>query len=149
MPITPAQRRLIAHLIADASRGGPELVRRWENPNAAPFAAEHAKRGRLLLMRDWTAAFVLDPEGEVWIIDTEYGKPPEPGTEKDRRLALFQGLRRFPELLSLLPARPEDAVTCSGCEGTGILPINFEVPALRGSVVCRCGGAGWVPRPDP
>jgi hypothetical protein len=41
----------------------------------------------------------------------------------------------------LFPARPGDARDCSPCRGTGALPIA--------SLICYCGGAGWIPADDP
>ena len=81
------------------------------------------------------------------VIDTEDGNPPELATDADRRVTLFRSIERYPELLSFLPARPPDAHECAGCSGTGVIPLRFTNPALRG-IVCRCGGSGWLTPDD-
>ena len=44
--------------------------------------------------------------------------------------------REYPELQTLVPARPDDALTCEDCGGSGLLE---RMP----SIVCSCGGVGW------
>ncbi|MEM7245848.1 MAG: hypothetical protein AAF533_10925 [Acidobacteriota bacterium] len=53
-----------------------------------------------------------------------------------RRMVLFQGSKRYPELSALVPEEPPEARRCSGCSGTGI----FERFPLA---TCWCGGLGW------
>jgi ribosomal protein S27AE len=49
-------------------------------------------------------------------------------------------VRNFPELLSILPARPENAIDCQNCEKTGW----FMAGEVLGPFVCgKCGGLGW------
>ena len=49
-------------------------------------------------------------------------------------------MRNFPELLSILPARPENAFDCGNCEMTGW----FKPGGVLGPFVCGgCGGLGW------
>lgn len=142
MKITSAQRRLIEFLISETSGNAAVTARRWGA--AAGEAKEYARtQNRLLLIRDWTADVVLDPEGESWLIDTDGGQPARITTPEERHGALFRGLYPYPELLSLLPARPADAVTCPQCEGTGMHPAVYANPALR-SIICPCSGAGWT-----
>lgn len=62
-------------------------------------------------------------------------------------VALFQGAKRYPELASLLPNRPPNAVPCISCGGTGE-PTDIP-PHLQNAVVCYCGGAGWLPSGVP
>src|ERR1700686_3547355 len=84
----------------------------------ADLAARYAELDRLLLARDWTADFVLEKSGDVTVVETEYGKPDSPSREREARGALVRSIETFPELLSLLPARPTDAVECPTCQGT-------------------------------
>jgi hypothetical protein len=49
--------------------------------------------------------------------------------------------RNFPELLSILPARPQNTDGCKKCKTTGW----FTPLETLGSFICRdCGGLGWV-----
>jgi hypothetical protein len=54
---------------------------------------------------------------------------------KWRRVALANAARKFPELATLLPARPTDARSCTVCGGTGV---------LLGANCGSCSGLGWV-----
>jgi hypothetical protein len=139
--MTAAQLELIACLVREAIDDPLSLDGRWKG--AAPHARAYAERGQLLLRRDWTADLVLSAAGEVVVIDTENGEPPSPATAWWSRVALFAAIGRYPELLSLLPARPVEAATCVGCHGTGVPPVRFTNVNLRG-VICVCGGAGWT-----
>ena len=102
MIVSEVQSRLVEYLARITAEETPEAERRWER--AASSAREYAREGQLLLARDWTADLVLDKSGQVWIVDTETAKPPVLATADDRRLV-------YPELLPLLPARPDDADT--------------------------------------
>jgi len=141
MMTTPPQTELLRLLINEARSGGEPVEERWRN--VAPFAAQRGAEGTLLLVRDWTHDVVLLPGGDVLVLDTEDGQAPRTATEEEARTALFRAIRHYPELLSLLPSRPSEAVTCDQCDGTGVLIASLQNPALRG-LVCRCGGAGWV-----
>jgi hypothetical protein len=49
--------------------------------------------------------------------------------------ALTQASKHYPELSTLLPTRPAEALSCNACEGTG---------TLRGWLSCKpCSGLGW------
>lgn len=53
-------------------------------------------------------------------------------------------IRDFPELLSILPERPEDAVDCETCDKSGWLNIIPNYPFVCGD----CGGLGWKIQED-
>jgi hypothetical protein len=144
MTLTPSQLELVGYLIDEAIRDEPAIPRRWRLPTVAPFVRARAEEGYLLLVRDWTEDVVLSRGGEMLVIDTEEGLPPRPATDWEQRIALFRSIAKYPELLSFLPPRPHDAMECPGCSGTGVLAMRFVDPKLR-HVVCRCGGAGWIP----
>src|SRR5689334_16672129 len=94
--LAPEQRDLIERKISEFVRGGaPEDCRK-----AAGSA--HA----LPLDLGWTACIALRPDGEV--IRIEYDEPHEVKAvedERERNIGLFQGSRRDPDLLFLVPAR--------------------------------------------
>src|SRR6478672_1773944 len=102
-----AQIRLIAQLCRAFLENADENERRWGKVNAERVR-EHAGRGRLLLARDWTADLVLDPDGEVTVVDTEHGQPDTPASNREARGALFRSIEVMPELLSFLPQRPPE-----------------------------------------
>jgi hypothetical protein len=96
----------------------------------------------LPLAIEWTGFWGLRADGEILFVDTEDGR--DPVTEEDERLkrmALFQGAKRYKELEALLPERPDKAWDCPNCLGTG----RIEVPGVDPDVlVCYCGGFGWL-----
>lgn len=98
------------------------------------------QRHRFLpLYLGWTASFGIRSDGSLvrWEHDESLDSVHELTDEFWRRTALFQGLKRYPELRELIPARPATAVDCHVCKGTG----GF---LGRPELVCECGGAGWV-----
>jgi hypothetical protein len=143
MSLTDAQIALVGHLIGEAMSDEAAAQRRWDLPTIAAFVRARAEAGQLLLVRDWTADVVLSPNGDVIVIDTEDGQPPRLATDRERCISLFRSIAKYPELLSLLPQRPAEAINCPGCSGTGILVARFAKPELR-HIVCRCGGSGWI-----
>jgi hypothetical protein len=138
--ITEAQQHLIIRLVRIVESEPDERKRRW--PRNSELALRYAEQGQLLLAREWTADLVLDDSGRVIVVDTEDGNPQTPATERETRLALFTAIEVMPELLSFLPQRPPDAVTCPSCEGTGVVEMALENPNLR-NLRCACFGAGW------
>ena len=119
-----------------------ERERRWGKINAERVR-EYAERGRLLLARDWTADLVLEPNGEVTVVDTEYGKGDSQASNREARGAFFRSIEVMPELLSFLPHRPAEAIQCEICAGTGVLEMALTNRTLR-NVICQCSGAGWI-----
>jgi len=94
---------------------------------------------------DWTHVLGINGDGDI--ISHQHEEWPGKASEVDHvvsdlrfiNLALHRGREEHPWLAALLPTRPPDAQTCSGCGGTGALPLP---------VICYCGGAGWVPASD-
>ena len=139
---TPAQERLIAHLVERIQSDPDDASRRWSS--SAELAQRYARDSQtLLLARDWEADLVLTRSGQVLVIDTERSAPTVPATERESRVALYRSIAAYPELLTLLPQRPVEGITCSGCDGAGVLELTFTKPALR-NLLCYCAGAGWV-----
>ena len=78
------------------------------------------------------------------IVECEWDGAEEPQIVNDPRIinvALFQGAMLYPPLRALLPSRPDDAVVCKMCNGTG----RVDLPQHIRNIVCYCGGAGWLP----
>lgn len=59
-----------------------------------------------------------------------------------QRMVLFHASVKYVALGILAPSRPIHAVDCIACEGTGSL--RTVSPDIAKTVVCSCGGLGWV-----
>jgi hypothetical protein len=97
----------------------------------------------LPLCVDWEKCWALRPDGQVVVFAHESGDP-NLRTEDDARMinvALFQGSLTYPEIQSLVPARPADADDCPFCDATGLKTERLEGQ----TIICYCGGLGWVP----
>ena len=112
------------------SKGDSQL--RWIVPGAIAHRF-------LPLYVGWSAVFGLRPDGSFvrWDFEASPDLVSDLSSPFWQRMALFQGVKRYPELAGLLPARPFHAELCGLCNGSG------EVPG-RQDLVCECGGAGWV-----
>lgn len=96
----------------------------------------------LPLLIDWTGFWGLRADGEILLVDTEDGN--EPVVEMDnriRRIALFQGAKKYHQLQPLLPSRPPTAQDCPHCLGKGLIEMP-GIPPDR--IICYCGGFGWL-----
>lgn len=105
------------------------------------------ERGVLPLASDMGGLYALTRSGEI--LEFEWDNINPLRSVHDPRLvnvALFQGAARYPELTSLLPQRPDDALPCGACHGTGKVHLPEH---LQDKVVCYCGGAGWLPAGTP
>ena len=86
---------------------------------------------------DWDRDYGVRPDGDV--ISFNRVAPYDPRAELDprgRATVLGYAVWKFPELADLRPDRPDDAVTCSLCQGTG-------QSSSSSSGACLCGGLGW------
>jgi|SRR5882724_3712445 len=88
---------------------------------------------------DIGGATLLRPDGEL--LSLGWGEAP--GVETDpvlRTGALVVGARKHPELAQLLPNRPEGALTCEACGGTGEIHVGGRT---IGALCGKCGALGW------
>jgi hypothetical protein len=122
-----------------------ERIARFES-EAEPhcvWLSPYVKRHNILpLFSGWVETHGITPEGLVRRFSAdgefvEYEGLREPEGRPHFITALFEGVKRFPELEPVLPVRPQNAVTCPTCGGSGIVPSPFK---------CACGGLGWLPR---
>ncbi len=127
--------RRIAEFIADSS-----------SVYAHAFAAI-ARVNVLPLYFDWTAFMALRWDGQiVWVLyDDEPGEIEMIRDERLRNFGLFRATRLHPDLLFLSPPRPPDAIDCTDCMGTGKLTFPPGHEHLAETVICYCGGIGWLP----
>lgn len=99
-------------------------------------------------------AFLLDPglgpatyltaDGRILWDDDGWGVQ---ATRREVYAAVRAGARKtgISALLSLLPARPEDADSCARCEGTGRWTGLRSVSGEPISICCPdCGSLGWL-----
>lgn len=103
----------------------------------------------LPMMFDWSGFYGIRKNGEILIVDL--GPPFEVTSEVDERICrmvLCQGVKRYPELIRLLPIKPDEAVDCSSCDGTGREPMNDRLGFDEETIVCWCGGLGWLPKAE-
>jgi hypothetical protein len=96
--------------------------------------------GSLPVYCDMGGCLVVSPDGDVLRFDPESGSTETETDPRWRLLARAKASRRYPELASLEPLRPEDAPECFECEGTGL---------LLGLDCKRCSGLGWVDNAQP
>jgi hypothetical protein len=95
----------------------------------------------LPLLLDMGGCFALRPSGEMIVIAWEAPHDTRPLTNpRDCHYARAVGSKKYPEIAGLAPVRTSQSVTCSMCNGTGIIR-----PDLNGVIVCSCGGLGWLP----
>jgi hypothetical protein len=96
-------------------------------------------------MLDAGGCLGLRPSGEVasFLWDEPQRLRTE-GGERIRNLAYHQAALKYPGLALLVPRRPPDAVVCSYCGGSG--RCGGLPDRLADSVICFCGGLGWLPR---
>ena len=101
-----------------------------------PAVRQH---GFLPLYVGWVAAFGLRPDGSFvrWDHETD-GMNMRPLRDAFwQRMAICQGVKKYPELRPLIPERPLSAQTCSACGGTGHVSGAAQI-------ICQCGGVGWI-----
>ncbi len=117
-----------------------------ETPEPERIRTIAAKIGALPLVTDMGGLYALRPDGEIISVAWDDDEPPR--SERDPRIRnamLFQGSKRYPELAALVPNRPEQAIDCPHCSGTGVVRIEGHEPEEIPSLICYCGGLGWIP----
>ena len=88
----------------------------------------------------WVEVLGVRPDGSIvrWMHEDDPERVAPCGSSWERRFAGYQAASQYPELAALMPERPEDAVVCGRCDGSGIV----RTPSTE--LVCGCGGVGWV-----
>jgi hypothetical protein len=118
-----------------------EVIRRLAKEVARshgwPWLAEAARAaGALPVYADMGGAVLIAPDQSVLFYDWETSSVRQMPAEDWRLLAFAKAARRFPELRSLFPPRPSNAVDCSQCQGTGLILERLDCGS--------CFGVGWV-----
>ena len=92
--------------------------------------------GGLPVHCDMGGVLVVTAGGDVNYYDPEHKTTSRVADSRWRTLALVKAARNHPELASLRPAMPVDAMACTSCSGTGRV---FEVADCG-----QCMGTGWL-----
>jgi hypothetical protein len=98
----------------------------------------------LPVLLDMGGCFGLRPNGDV--VSFSWDEPHRVQVEGDQRIrnmVLFRSGLKYPRLVDLVPRRPASAPPCPHCGGSG--KLNGPPERLAGSVICYCGGLGWLP----
>lgn len=97
----------------------------------------------LMIFEDMSGPYCVDDQGQVFSVS--WDDISSKRIERDPRVVnvvLSQGAKIFPELESLTPFRGANDLTCPSCGGSGIVDVaGIDVD----SIVCYCGGLGWIP----
>ena len=96
------------------------------------------------------AAMYLTFDGRVIVHDDDLEEETFPREAKDAKemftaIIISAKRRNAPELLSLLPSRPNTAVDCVACESHGWQRFGLDVHGKPVEIICwDCGGVGWI-----
>ena len=120
------------------------------------FVSESHDRSQMRKLQKTAEKYELLPLGFFWdpacitpngdIVSFSWDDHDNRRIETDRRLVntiLFSGIKKYPELIELMPTRNEHDIECEYCGGTGI--AQFAKKLNQPAIVCYCGGLGWVP----
>jgi len=100
------------------------------------------KHRALPISADMSGCFVLTLEGAVMSFAWDHPSELRAEDERISRVMLYQGSLAYPALRPFVPERPGDAIECASCAGTG--KCRDLPDELAESVVCYCGGLGWL-----
>jgi hypothetical protein len=92
----------------------------------------------------WIAVLGIRPDGSFvrWDCEGDNDTVRPLASSYWQRMAICQGVKKYPELRALLTERPPSAQTCDACGGSGQLSGAPQV-------ICRCGGTGWLIPGEP
>jgi hypothetical protein len=143
-PVSGEGKAVIAELIARLRDDEQFRLRRWpNNPVHCEWIRKEASEGRLYVPAGfWFHSVLLDAEGRVVVLtgDPEIARP---ANAIEAHIVWQESVARaWPELATFVPSRPDDALTCRVCGGTGRPP--YATGALS-NVMCECGNTGWIP----
>jgi hypothetical protein len=86
-----------------------------------------SKLNLLPLMLDTGGCYAIQADGKVVsFLWDDYKAVRREDDARIRNIALFQGSKKYNELLALIPEKPADALQCSSCKGTGIEPFSAK-----------------------
>lgn len=96
---------------------------------------EAARYGGVSLMGTIGSVWLMRPDGTLWEVDDDTGRPLKPLPSNLETIALVAGSKRHFWLHELVPLRPQAALDCPTCDGRGL---------IGGAAFCdRCNALGW------
>lgn len=124
-------RNTVAALIAEVSPN---------NCNAEEYRLAQVLQALPICFSLWSYVF-LTANGEMIStgLDDEVRRS---ASAQDVLLMLRIGIERYPQLTRLLPSRPEDAVVCGMCAGSGVMQTGDSPPQQKRCLLCE--GWGWL-----
>lgn len=124
--------RLLRGFLAESTPDSNNLRRLAAEANVLP------------LFVDMGGVFCINAAGDIISFSWDNMELPKVETDpRIRNIVLFQGSKKYPDLKGLIPEKPDEAITCPHCRGTGI--ESFSAMHNIDGVVCYCGGLGWIP----
>jgi hypothetical protein len=138
MMATPSIEAWVQDSLGKYLHGDPRFPRGFE---------ELASGQHLLpLGYDLAYAYFLNEQGVVFYEDA---LEREAGIQRvedaaERHTVIRAYSRTFPELLSLLPERPDHASTCDHCSGSGFMTLPCVDGRGREIPCSSCSGVGWT-----
>ena len=87
---------------------------------------------------DMGGDLLLLPDGNVIVFGND-DKEGEPVSDSWATIAYLSAAKRFPELKSMVPKRPDNAEDCQACMGDGQVVVG-SLEILCG----KCSGLGWI-----
>lgn len=107
-----------------------------------------ASKRLLPAVNDMGGCYAIRSNGEV--VSFLWDEPDSLRVELEQRvceMVYYQAFLKFPQLESMIPQRPDDALVCGLCDGTG--KVKGIAERHVHAVICGCGGMGWVRAEDP
>lgn len=105
---------------------------------------EAARYGGVAVMGTIGAVWLLRPDGTLWEVDDDFGRPLVPLPAEWHHAALSCGAERYPWLAELVPPRPADALSCPTCDGRGRIGVRGSSEG-QGAFCPQCRARGWLP----
>ncbi len=94
----------------------------------------------MLLLGTMGIEVALKPDGSVWVREEDIGatvrQPWRIASAQERLGFLHDASAKWPELRSLVPARPSGAPSCDRCNGSGYVIQRIICPG--------CRSLGWL-----
>lgn len=112
------------------------LVSIVASSDSGPAGDAARATGALPVHCDMGGCLLLGHDGSVRRLDFESGSVVLEPLQKWVLLARVKAARKFPELVHLMPHRPEGAELCPSCNGTGIILGHLDC--------ATCSSLGFV-----
>lgn len=124
------------------------LIDGYDGGDASAETAAELRRiartlGGLPIHLDSGGFSLLRPDLEIWLVTWEGVVVERSVDPAVRNVVLNEASKRYGELGFLKPEEQPESKLCPVCMGTGKPPGIPE--EIARTVVCKCGGLGWIP----